>query len=238
MKNYNEYIWFLFDPKRTNRSFGFRTYTDNKHKECGYVVGKDIKSGAPIYKKWKFDLDNKRTIRVHVDEEDLNGVKAVDFLKNSPECYGSPNGAYLADGTQIDYYYKIVDDEGDADKAADILVTKALAITKAANVKGQEFIDLCAMISVFNQKEGVMRHKLIDYAQNFPDKFLAVLDDPSRKVRSIVRRAVDSHIFHKDGPVIKWENKIIGADEDTAVATLLRDEDLMNTVNEVIKKLS
>lgn len=237
MKNYSEYVFFIFDPTKINTSFGFRTYNDKRHNECGYVVGQDSK-GAPIYKKWKFDQDSKRMIRVHVDEMDRNGQKAIDFLKNSPECYGSPNGTYLTDGKQVGYYFKELNEEGDASIAAEILINKASAITKAANVKGQDFVDLCAMISVFNKPESVMRHKLIDFAQNYPDKFLAVYEDPSRKVRSIVRRAVEANVFIKDGPIIKWENKIIGSDEDTAVGLLLRDESLMNTVNEVIKKLS
>lgn len=237
MKNYNEFVFFIFDPSRMNRSFGFRTYSDRKHNECGYVIGQDPK-GAPIYKKWKFDHDSKRMIRVHVDEQDKNQQKAIDFLRNSPECYGSPNGTYLADGKQIDYFFKELKEEADAEIASNILVNKAAAITEAANIKGQDFIDLCAMISVFNKPEPIMRHKLIDYAQNYPDKFLEVLSDPSRKVRSLVRRAVDANVFTKDGPIIKWETKIIGADEDTAVALLLKDENLMNTLNEVIKKLS
>lgn len=227
----------MLDQKRMNKRFGFRTYTDNRGNIVGYEIGKD-KTGQPIHKKWKWERDTKRTVRVHVEEHDRNDQKAVDFLRNSPECYGSPNGTYLADGTQIDYFFKEVTEEGDAEKASKALLIKAEALTKASNVKGQDFIDLCAMIGVFNKPESVMRHRLLDYAQNYSEEFLKLVDDPTRKTRSLVRRALDANVFIKDGPIIKWENKVIGSDEDTAVANLLSDEILRTTVSDVVKKLS
>lgn len=237
MQSYDDYVFFIFDPTRMNKKFGFRTYNDKKNNECGYVMGVD-KDGSPLYKKWSFDRDSRRTIRVHKDEVDKNGQKAVDFLRNSPECAGSPNGTYLANGTQIDHYFKEVDDTKDAKKALDILLVKSSAITKAASIKGQDLIDVCAMIGVMNKPEEVMRFKLMDYAQNFPEKLLGLVEDPTRKVRSLIRRGIEASVFVKDGPMIKWEGKIIGADEDNAVANLLKDKALLDTVDEVIKKLS
>lgn len=236
MKNFDQFVWFIFVPERQNKKFGFRTYNDSKNKECGYLIGGDSKS--PVYKKWSFDRDSKRMIRVHVDEVDHNGQSAVEFLRNSPECYGSPNGTYQHDGSQIDYYFKEVNEAGEAKKASEILMNKSKALSKAAEVKGQDFIDLCAMIGVLNKPEEIMRHRLMDYAQNFPEPFLALVEDPTRKVRSLVRRALEANVFIKDGPVIKWENKIIGAGEDDAVTNLLKDESLKSTVTDVVKRLS
>jgi len=237
MNSYDEYVFFIFDPTRMNRKFGFRTYDDKRNNVIGYVQGVE-KDGSPAYKKWSFDRDSRRTIRVHVDEQDKNGQKAVEFLRNSPACAGSPNGTYLANGTQIDYYFKEVNEAGDAKKALDILLIKSKAITKAASVTGQDFIDVCALIGVMNKPEEVMRFKLMDYAQNFPEKLLALVEDPTRKVRSLVRRAVEASVFTKDGPVIKWENKIIGGNEEDAVSNLLSDKTLLDTVEQVVKKLS
>lgn len=238
MNNYDDYVFFIFDPSRMNKKFGFRTYDDKRGNTIGYEKGGKEKDGTPSYKKWSFDRDSRRTIRVHVDEQDNKGLKAVDFLRNSPACAGSPNGTYTANGVQLDYYFKEVNEAGDAKKALDILLVKSKAITKAATVTGQDLIDVCALIGVMNKPEEILRFRLMDYAQNFPEKLLEMVEDPTRQVRSLVRRAIESNVFLKDGPVIKWENKIIGANEDIAVSNLLADKTLLSTVETVVKKLS
>ena len=90
MKNFGDYVYFIY--LGNNKTYGFMTYTDpTTGNQRGYRVGSDDK-GRPIFKKWRFNNDSMRIVRVGTGEIDLDGKSAVDFLRNSPECKGSKSG--------------------------------------------------------------------------------------------------------------------------------------------------
>lgn len=226
MKNFGDYTYFIYVGG--NKRYGFSTYRGDDGNTVGYIVGKD-NHGNPIYKKWSFNYDSMRQIRVHKDEKDLTGRSAIEFLRNSPECLGSKNG-HIVNESQVLVYFKELNEEKDA---SDAVATRKLVIDaqKAAlDLKGQDLIDFAAIIGIFNVGEEIMTHRVLDYASNFPNKMLDFVNDPSRKVKALIKRALNSQVFSLDGRQIKWEGKLIGADEDEAVSTLLKDEKLKKAV--------
>jgi hypothetical protein len=227
MKKFEDFIYFVY--LGNNKRYGFQTYRDGvTGQTCGYVLGKDDK-GNPLYKKWSFNTDSQRQIRVHKEERDVNGQSAAEFLRNSPECFGSPNG-HIVDGNQVLAYFKEVNDGKDAEIALESRAMSLKAQNHAISLKGQALIDFAALIGIFSSDEGTLSLRVLDYASNFPKKYLDMVEDPSAKVKALVKKAINSSVFHMDGKQIKWETKMIGADEDDAVSNLLKDEKLRKAV--------
>lgn len=227
MKNFGDYTYFIYIAN--NKSYGFATYRDPKTGLTrGFRIGKDDK-GQPIYKKWRFNNDSMRIVRIGKDEVDLDGQNAIEFLRNSPECKGSPNGAYVGD-SQVLVYFKEMNEAQDAKNAVDTRKLSIEAQNEALKLKGNDLVDFAAIIGVFNADPDIMTHRVLDYASNFPQKMLEYVGDPSRKVKALLQRALNAGVFNIDGKQVKWEGKIIGADEDDAVSTLLKDEKLKKAI--------
>lgn len=222
--NYGDFHYFYY--LGNNRHYGFATYRDPvTGRQRGYVEAID-KNGQPVYKYWHFNMDSLRIKRVGKLEKDLNGQLAVDFLRDAPSCYKSKNGEFVAD-KQVNFFYKEVDEAGDA---RDVVKTRKLGIdaqSAAVNLSGQELIDIATLIGVFSEKDDILTHRVLDFASNQPTKFLEMIKDPTVKVRSLIRRCVNANVFKEDGPMITWETKIIGIDENEAVANLMKDAKLL-----------
>ena len=237
MANQGDYVNFIFTSP-LNRSFSFRTYVSLEGKTLGFVDGHD-KDKMPIYHRWKWDQDGTRYIRVHKNKTDNSPDKlnAVDFLRNSPNCEGSPNGSYAHDGTQLDIYFKEMNDQKSAQVGLDAEVARIEAQNQALKAKGQDFIDLCALIGVFDKDESIMRFALVDFAKNKPDKFTELVNDPVRKLKSLIRRGVSSQVIDKKGLMLTWENQLLGTDEDDAVRKLSIDENLQKALKSHVEKV-
>jgi hypothetical protein len=234
MANHGDYVVFLFTSP-LNRSFSFRTYNDEFGQVVGFINGYD-KDQRPIYHRWKFESDTRK-ISVHKNKTDKNGTNAVEFLRNSPNCKGSQYGSYTHSGDQIDIYFEEVNDAKTAGLALDLEQLRLDAQNTAFKVKGQDFIDLCALIGVFNKEETVMRFSLVDYAKNKPESFLELYKDPIRQLKSLIRRAVASNVFTKEARMITWENQLIGVDEEDAVNKLKHDENLLKAIKAQLDKI-
>jgi len=227
MKNFGDFTYFVYIGN--NKSYGFMTYRDGRTGLTkGFIIGKDAK-GNPIYKKWRFNNDSMRQIRVHKDEVDLEGQNAIEFLRNSPECMGSENGSFV-NGEQVLVYFKELNQAKDAELALESRELSWKAQGAALALKGEELFDFAALIGVFTKDAAIARHRVVDYASNFPKKMLEYVDDPARKVKALIKKAINSSVFQVDGKQIKWEGKLIGADEDEAVTNVLKDEKLKKAV--------
>jgi hypothetical protein len=79
-----------------------------------YVTSRDGGKDKGKYFTWN---ESHRRFMVREGEKDVYGVTQYDFLKNAPECEGSPNGNYLPDGTQIGVMYREMNEAKDAEVA-------------------------------------------------------------------------------------------------------------------------
>jgi hypothetical protein len=236
MKKFGDFVYFLYVGN--NKSHAFRNYKDVRSgKEQGYIIGYD-KFNQPILESWIFDFGNRRIVRVHPEETDKEGKKAVDFLRNAPECAGSPNGYYV-DGQQIGVYFKEINEAKDAVIAVSAREKVIKAQSEALKLSGQDLEDMAAIIGVFDEqkRDEIYTHRVLDYAANFPDKFFEYLNDPSRKILSLVRKALNAGVFVKDGKLIKWEDRLVGADESEAVSNILKDDKLRKGIELNLSKL-
>jgi len=235
MAQHGDYVVFQFTSPN-NVSFGFKTYNNDKGQITGFIEGKD-KDGLPVYRRWKFDRD-VRKISVHKDKTSpIDGTNAVEFLRNSPNCKGSPNGSYTLAGDQLDVFFEEVNEATASAIGLEFETQRIDAQNAALKVKGQDFIDLCALIGVFDKDETVMRFSLVDYAKNKPQSFMDIYNDPVRQLKSLIRRAVKTGVFNKDGKMLTWENQLIGVDEEDAVAKLKTNENLLKAIKANVEKV-
>lgn len=232
MKNFGDYTYFVYIGN--NKSYGFMTYNDQRTGlGTGFVTGKDDK-GRPIYKKWRFNNDSMRQIRIGKDEVDLEGKNAIEFLRSSPECMASPNGHYVQDDKgakkQVLVYFKELNEAKDAKEAVESRMKNIDAISKVTKLKGEKLRDFAAIIGVFSDEDDILMHRVMDYASNFPTKTLELLEDSTSDVKALVKKALKSQVFVEDGKQIKWEGKLIGADESEAISTILKDDKLRKAI--------
>lgn len=236
--DFSKYVYFVYIGN--NKTYGFRNYSDSETGlERGYVTGFD-KNNQPIMKEWVFDNGSRRQIRVSSTEKDKTGQLAVDFLRNSPECMGSPSGRYVdgenGEKKQVLVYFKEINEAKDAQVALDSRKISIDAQKKALELKGLELEEMASLIGIFSKDEEILTLKVLDYAHNRPTDFLSLYDDPSRKVKALVSKGLHTTVLTQDGKLIKWEGKVVGADFDDAVSTLMKDEKLKKAIELNISK--
>jgi hypothetical protein len=162
------------------------------------------------------------------NDKDSRGVKLYDWLKNYPGCEGSPYGEYSeSDGKQRGVVFREMNDEKDAQTAltADILRVKAqsnvLALDEAT------IREVGAILGHYDESVDVIQLKILEYAGKRPQPYFEMMESGDRSIRAIVRKAVSEGIFKTKGEVIMWENTIVGANEDDAISTLIKDPDML-----------
>lgn len=236
-KDFSKYVYFAYVG--SNGHYTFSTYTDAETGELvGYVIGRD-KNGQPLYKNWEFNADSRNQVRVRENEKDKEGKLAIDFLRRHPECGNSPNGHYLGDGEdkkQLLVYFTEINEEKTANDAVSARKLVIDAQNAALALKGKDLDEMAAVIGIFTDKESLKVHRVLDYSSNYPQKFLELLNDPKRKVLATLRKGVNSGVLVQDGRMIKWEGKLVGADEDDAVSNLLSDDKLRKAIELNIEK--
>jgi len=233
--NYGDFHYFNYIA--LNPSYGFATYKDPVTGSArGYVIGLD-KNGQPIYKYWHFNYDSQKIKRVGKEERDLNKQLAYDFLREAPACMGSQNGEYFGEGKQTGYFYKEINTAKDAKEAVDSRKNLIKAQAAALELKGQELDDVASYLGVFDVSADEKTHRVLDYSSNEPTKFLALLEDKTLKLRSFIRTAVSRGVLKEEGKAVYWELKQIGADEEDAVATLMKDDKLKKAIETNLSKV-
>lgn len=237
--NPNDYVHFVYlTPK--NASYGFSTYQTLEGDVKFISYGKDPKTGEPI--KYFFTFSKKdRVIRVHKNKKDIFGNSVVEFLRNSPECKNSPNGTYEpnenGDLVQVGVIFKEMNEESDAEKAIAAKEYRLKAETLAANLKGEELHEVAALLGIYG-KETLVKHAVMEVAGNRPPQFMEAYDNPNRKAFALIRKGLNAKVLLQKGSIIMWNDTTIGADEQDAVATLLKDKKMMTALSEAIKKVS
>jgi hypothetical protein len=239
-KTYNsgKFKYFVLVPEVAAKggSISFRTYTDHSNAlgrghgvGVQYVEGVDDKGKARG--KW-FELSQShRTFVVREGQKDAEGKLMYDFLKNSPDCEGSPNAAANAKPL-----FKEMNEAKDAKVAIESgkLRTKAQArVYDLEESKDFETLsELAAHIGYYEAPDEIMIHRVAEWAGKKPEDFFEVLDSGDRPIRALIRRALNSEILSKRGPVIHWDKTVIGNDEDSAVAKLIEDAAMLEALEQ------
>lgn len=197
-----------------------------------YVASKDDK-GRDKAKRFRFDESLRRLLTRDADA-DIYGKKQYDFLKNHPECEGSPNGSYEEDGVggkvQVGITFRELDTVKDAGVALDAEELTTLAKASALQLDDTTLTEIANIIGYFGEPDKLMRLKVVEWAGKKPSLYNQLLKSADRGVRAIVRKSLDENIFRTKGDMILWEENIIGVNEDAAVATLLKDTELLTAL--------
>lgn len=211
-------------------------YVDNAGNYITYFVGSKDRKGAPVGKRFRFDLSLRRLL-VRDTDKDFHGLKLFDFLKNYPACEGSPYGEYILDKdtgktVQLGVMFRELNTAKDAEVAleADKLRIKAQAEVLALDEETLE--EVAAILGHYGAVDEVMRLKVLEFAGKRPSDYFEMMKSGDRKIRAIVRKALDKGIFTKKGSIIMFENTVVGSDEDQAIGTLVRDGQMLNALEE------
>lgn len=235
MKKFEEkYVWFV-RTKPTLANYGFGSYSDKKTGEVKYISYSKNVNGTDKMEYFKF-TPREGSIKIPAGKKDINGNLVVEFLRQAPACAGSENGTYVKDENgqevQVGIFYKELNDSADAKHGISLRKKRIEAEDIAMNLEGEEVRELAAILGSFTSDSDVMKFKLLDFAGSQPDQFLQMYNDPSRKVKALVKIALDRGVFSKKGTVIYWDTEMIGTDESEAVRWLLQNEDAMFAIKQ------
>lgn len=202
--------------------YSLNAYLDLDGNEHSIKDRKD-EHGNPIKRRFKFN-HNMRVLRVPLAQKEI-----IEFLRNAPECEGSPNNT----GQQC--YFKEVNNERDAEKIVEIEGERIMAQTLAYNLKGQDLADVALLCGTNSSNESMQRKKVLDYSGSNPKGFVALVSSPDVKTRSLVRRALEQGLVTKKGFIYMWSDVHLGNDEDSAVKFLMKDKKIAKAIEEKLK---
>lgn len=218
----NDYVFFaLINP--IEGSWGFTGYSDasghSYRATNGTTVG-GIPKNYEIY--WSaseriYRAPKDRKITVIFNGDQMERMLLVDYIRNSPNCEGSPNNQ--------SGIHPVIFKELDEVKDAELKVSRRLrrneAITAAAGLEDQDLIDMGALIGEFRNDKFLLLDKVSEFANNDPESFFKLYKDPTRQVKALIRKALQSGKLKKTGDAIFWGNESLGGNEDQAVAWLI-----------------
>jgi len=201
-----------------------------------YVTSRDDR-GRDKGKYFTWSESHRRFV-VREGERDINGITQYDFLRNAPECEGSPNGSYSPDGTQTNILYREMNTAKDAEVALEADQVRILAQANALSLELTVLAEVAAHIGIFASKDDPnnlqMKVRVVDWAGKHPADYWAVLNSGDREVRAVIRKAIAVSILSVKGTIIMWEETVIGADENAAVSKLMNDPAMFSALKEKI----
>lgn len=236
-----EYVYFVF-ARGTNSGYGFSTYTDH--------VGALGSPGAVVSISYQLDKNQRpipyffsmgtrdRSLKVEKNKVDMKGVSVVEFLRNSPDCKGSPNGSYRIPGdvsTQSDIYFKEMNEEDDAKNALDAKNYRREAENIAASLTLDEVYDINAMLGSFKKGELLARHFLAEIAGNKPEMFMNAYNHPQRKSIALIKKGLINKTLTSQGTVILWGKTTLGLDEIDAATNIQKDKKMMEALEKALQ---
>lgn len=205
-----------------------------KGKYIKYVTSRDDK-GREGAKRFRFDESFRRLMTRETDK-DFFGITQFAWLKNYPQCEGSPYGDYIRndDGTveQLGVLFREMNDAKDAEVALQADEARINAQATALGLDDETLSEVGAILGHYGPADKIMRLRVVEYAGKRPKDFEDLLNSGDRGVRAIVRKAIAQGIFKIKGAIIYWDTTVIGANEDAAVSAILADATMLSALKE------
>ncbi|KKN46950.1 hypothetical protein LCGC14_0667740 [marine sediment metagenome] len=236
MPDFNNFVYFVL-VRNGNASYSFTGYSDIETGEVKVINfgKKDPKTGNDLPHRFRFDRAH-RSMRWNKNHKDIHGNSVVDFLRNFPECGGSPGGVYTeVDGEpfQSNMMFKEMNESKDAEIALDAKRLKNKAETTALKLKGEELSDMAVLCGMLSKDEGMQLHRVVEYAGASPEKWLEMYDQPERTVKALLQKAVAAGVVDNSrGTLYVWENITIGANESLAISKLMEDSSIREAIEQ------
>jgi hypothetical protein len=233
MFNSDKFVYFV-NVRPGRRPYGFSTYMDAEGKVQMIVNGYDSKTGEPIPRQINFSR-KEWSLRIPINQKDKEGKSVVEFLRNHPECEGSPNN----EGQPI--LFKEINYSKDADIANQAKAKRIKAESIALNLELEELQEIASSFGVIindSNPEGLLRHKMLELAGNDPETFLEGYNAPDRLYKALINKGVKAGLLSRKGEMIMWESTVIGTSLSSAISTLAEDKKLTKSIEEAIKRLN
>jgi len=237
----NQFIWFIavgdclkkINDGGTHSFKGYTNKSDGSYQE--YIASKDNK-GIPRPKWFTFD-ESRRRFQVRETDRDLNGVSQYDFLKNSPDCEGSPNGHYVGpddNRVQIGVSFREFNPAKDAKVSLEADMLRIRAMSDVVQQPKNVLLELGAFIGAFGEADEYMLTKVIAWVEKRPGDYFRLLHSGDRAIRALVKKALADGLFTTKGQIIYWADSVVGHDEDSAVAAIMRDPNMLEALKKKV----
>ena len=252
--NNQDYHYFVLN-KNSNVQYSFTGYTNDETGELWQIFKgrKDKQTGEDIPHRWKFDKAH-RTIRVHKNDKSVVPIKrtryvdgeektelfylpVVDFLRNMPECKGSPNGQYR-NGEHVGWKFSEVREEEDAITALDAKELKNKAVSEALNLDDAGLVEMAVLYGINTSNLKIAKHRLVDQVESDPAKFLERLESVDRSSKALLLKAVQLGAVKKKGTIYTFGEEVLGHDEDSAISKIMSDSDIEKAIRMNVKTLN
>ena len=159
---------------------------------------------------------------------DINGIKVSGFemfqaivtLDINKE-YDKRLYEFLKDHPLIRGKFTIEDISSNEQQKAKSSIESAKAITTASKLDERDLRDLSLILGVDSKmEEMLLRAKVIQIANENPEKFMSYLNDIDKEHRIFLKKALDKKILNKVNGVWKHNTLNIGLTEDQAIVWL------------------
>lgn len=224
---YNDYAGAIKDNTSTS---------NQKGRYIEYVTTRD-ENQRDKSKRFRFTEDLRRFL-TRKSDVDLYGRSQYEFLKNHPACEGSPNGNYEKDEfgnkVQTGIVFKEMDEAKDARVALDAEKAVSDAKTSALNLDDETLQEVANIIGYYGPVDEIMQLRVVEHAGKRPTEYNQILTSGTRIYRAVLRKALSEGLLTKKGTIIMFGETLIGADEDDAVAKLIKDKDMLKALSDKV----
>ena len=233
-KGFTYFAWLK--PTRAGHGF-MASYTDQNGEHQYLSRGRDSR-GDVLFRRFKFKR-SKRMISIPNSQADV-----LEFLRNHPDCEGSPNGVYAYDEhgkpLQIGAVFKEVNEGKDAKQGVEATKIRAKAMTHALGLEDEkrsdELKEIAVMTGYYNTDPGMQHWHLLNYSEANPDDYLDIVDDPTRKAKYVIKNGLQGGVLKKKGFMYYWEEIHLGNNFDESVQNILTDKQLFEAIDSAINK--
>ena len=224
----NKYIEFaLISPKLAG--YGFNSYMD-ENGDVAYIVKGKTQYGQPIKKSYEFS-QARRILRIPAHRTD-----EIEFLRNCPECEGSPLGSYDENGKQQRVYYREINEGKDASVMVDATKNRLKAQNLAIEISEnpEKMKALSVVLGCFKEDPGLQLAHLIQYAETSPSDFIKTANGAELEASYLVKEALRKSVMTRKGYAVIF-GELSFADEEDAVAKVMTDKDIKKSLEKQLK---
>ena len=225
-KNYDYYMLLRPTP-------GGWTFVGYSNEGKTYKAVQSIDATGRIRNFNLYFSDRERIFRAHKNQEVqviLNNdvtkpktMKVSDYLEKSPD---------------FNVVFKKVDEAKDAKEIVSSKASRIRAEQTALDLVSQpeRLQEIANLLGVFKDDIDQQHRAVLEFAGQHPDAFMKMVNSADSSTKALVLKAVNAGIMRRTGKVITWEGEIVGADEEDAVQTLVRDKAKLKALQAAVKQ--
>lgn len=157
---------------------------------------------------------------VHFDTSIPERRLAVEFLKAQPQV------AYGVANIKAKSEYVLFTKEEEAANSNKEKKVKRTAFSLFEKLTLDDMAEILEIIGVraSSLSRDVIEDRLSDYMEEYPTKFIAIVEDPNRKHKTFVRKALDKGVLTMQDGAVMFNEIVVGYDADSAAARLFSED--------------